>query len=335
MRQFRKDPLSNRWVAYAQGREDRPNEFESGVRRLPGTQCPFCAGNEKATPPQIAVYTAGSRSPLLGADSNGAEWLVRVVPNKYPAFRPQGDTKVSRDGLYEGTGAVGDHEVIVESPRHLASLSELSDQEVKLLLLAYRDRIVALRNTRRFKYALVFKNVGPHAGASLEHTHSQVMATPMVPTEVAGEISAAWQLYNQHQACFFCRVVADELARGDRLVTQTDRFVAVCPYASRMPYEMWVLPRDHASFFEAEPDDALEEVALLLRRLVTKLESLHENLSYNYFIHTTPFDTSMPRHYHWHIEIFPRLTITAGFEWGAGYYINPVTPEQAAAVLRF
>lgn len=324
MRQFRKDPLSDRWVAYAEGREERPNEYESNGRRRPGTRCPFCRGHEEDTPEPIITYA--------GAD--GGEWIVRVVPNKYPAFRPCGESKVQQEGLYEGTGAVGNHEVIVESPRHVASLSELTDLEARILLTAYRERMLGLKRENRYSYALVFKNVGPQAGASLEHSHSQIVATTMVPPEVAREMAAAKRLYHQHDACFFCRVIADERRRGERLVSETDRFIAVCPYASRMPYEMWVLPRRHASHFEDQSADELAELARFLQLLVRRLESLHGHIAYNYFIHSSPFDTSGLRHYHWHIEVFPRLTITAGFEWGAGYYINPVPPEQAAAILR-
>ncbi len=330
MRQFRKDPLSDRWVAYAQERDDRPNEFEPGGRRRAGARCPFCAGHEKDTPPQIAVY--GSRA--ISADDHGPNWLVRVVPNKYPAFRPQEDAKILRKGLYESTDAVGAHEVIIESPRHVASLSELDDDEVTLLFQAYRDRIRAHQHEGRYRYVLVFKNVGPQAGASVEHAHSQLVATPMVPAEVAGELRAASRLYEQHQSCFFCRVIADERASRERFVAETDRFIAVCPYASRMPYEMWVLPRVHAGHFEGQENDALAELAIFLREMIRKLEFLHGQLAYNFFIHTTPFDTASPRHYHWHIEVLPRLTTTAGFEWGAGYYINPVPPEQAAVILR-
>lgn len=330
MCQFRKDPLSDRWVVYAAGRDERPNEYEVNEARCKRTSCPFCAGHEQETPPHIAVYRSGKTA----VEANGRDWLVRVVPNKYPALRPDGDTAVLQNGLYAGSGAVGAQEVIIESPRHVASLSQLSDEEVTLLLHAYRDRMLALRQEGRYRYVLVFKNVGPRAGASLEHSHSQVVAMPMVPGEVAREVAAAEGLFQQHHACFFCQVIADELEHGQRLVTETRRFVVVCPYASRMPYEMWVLPRAHASHFEQEGNDELNELAGLLRQVIAKLERLLGPLAYNYFIHTAPFDTSAPRHYHWHVEIFPRLTTTAGFEWGAGCYINPVLPEQAAAILR-
>jgi UDPglucose--hexose-1-phosphate uridylyltransferase len=330
MRQFRKDPLSDRWVAYAQGRDDRPNEFESNGRRRPDARCPFCAGHELDTPPEIISYSV----PHSGQQPGGQPWLVRVVPNKYPAFQPTGHTKVDQHGLYQGAAAVGDHEVIVESPRHVASLGELTDQEVELLFFAYRDRLRGLQQCEGHKYALVFKNVGPQAGASLEHSHSQIIATSMVPPEVAQEMRAAKRLFQCDKACFFCRVLEDERRHGQRFVAETTRFAAVCPYASRMPYEMWVLPRGHASHFETQDEASLAELAKFVRELIRRLESLHGPLAYNYFLHTAPFDTFDLHHYHWHIEILPRLTITAGFEWGAGYYINPVPPEQAAAILR-
>jgi UDPglucose--hexose-1-phosphate uridylyltransferase len=329
MPQLRKDPLSDRWVIYAEGREERPNEFERVERRRADVRCPFCAGHEGDTPPHIAAY----RSTSAGS-SNGDSWLVRVVPNKYPALLASGRTDPTQRGLYVDCDAVGAHEVIVETPRHVASLTELTAEEARLLMSAYCDRIRAIQNLPRVKYALVFKNVGPEAGASLEHAHSQVVATPMVPSEVQRELTACRRLHREHKQCFFCRVIQDELAHGLRLAAQSERFVAVCPYASRMPYEVWVLPREHQSHFERQEPDELAELADFLRRLIGRLESRHARLAYNYFLHTAPLDAAALRHYHWHIEVFPRLTTTAGFEWGAGYYINPVPPEQAAAVLR-
>ena len=330
MWQFRKDPLSDRWVVYAEGRDERPNEYKMNGARPTRTTCPFCAGHEQDTPPHVALY----RPRKASMKANGRDWLIRVVPNKYPAFRPEGDASVLQEGLYAGSDAVGAQEVIIESPRHVASLSQLNDEEVTLLLQAYRDRMLAFRQEGRYRYVLVFKNVGPQAGASLEHSHSQVVATPMVPGEVAREVAAARRLFRQHRVCFFCRVIEDELEHGQRLVMRTDRFVVLCPYASRMPFEMWILPHVHAAHFEEQDNGELAELAGLLRHMIAKLETLHGPLAYNYFVHTVPFDTSSPRHYHWHLEIFPRLTTTAGFEWGAGCYINPVLPEQAAAILR-
>jgi UDPglucose--hexose-1-phosphate uridylyltransferase len=257
-----------------------------------------------------------------------------VVPNKYPALLATGRPDPVQQGIYFGCDPVGAHEVIVETPRHVASLTELTAEETRLLMLAYCDRIRAIQNMPGIKYALVFKNVGPEAGASLEHAHSQVVATPMVPSEVQRELTACRRLHRTHGQCFFCHVIHDELSHRLRLAGESERFLAICPYASRMPYELWVLPRAHHSHFERQTSDELAELADFLQHMIGRLESLHEHLAYNYFLHTAPLAASSLRHYHWHIEVFPRLTTTAGFEWGAGYYINPVPPEQAAAVLR-
>ncbi len=328
MPQLRKDPLSERWVIIAAGREGRPNEFERLPLRRVATRCPFCAGNEVDTPSPLAVYRNGN------GRAAGDAWLVRVVPNKYPALLSSGRTTAVADGPYLHCDAVGAHEVIIESPRHVASLSELTEPEARLLLLAYRDRLLALQQNRNYAYALVFKNVRPEAGASLEHSHSQIVATPMVPADIAREIAAARQLHNDRRQCFFCQMIEHEFERDERVVASSERFVAVCPYASRMPFEIWILPRQHASHFESQQDEDLAELAQFLQGTVGQLESAHQTPAYNFFLHTAPFDTAALRHYHWHIEIFPRLTTTAGFEWGTGYYINPVPPEQAAAILR-
>jgi UDPglucose--hexose-1-phosphate uridylyltransferase len=330
MPQLRKDPLSDRWVIYAEGREQRPNEFERLERRRADARCPFCVGHEGDTPPPIASYRAGDSN----RSGNGDPWSVRVVPNKYPALLTRGVADPTQRGLYVAGEGVGAHEVIVESPRHVASLSELTADEARLMMLAYRDRMQALQRVSGLQYALVFKNVGPEAGASLEHVHSQIVATPMIPSEVQRELTACKRLYRLHRRCFYCQVIEDELTHRLRLAAESDHFLAVCPYASRMPYELWVLPRAHASHFERQEPAELAELADFLRQLIGQLELRHAHLAYNYFLHTAPFDTSRLRHYHWHIEVLPRLTTTAGFEWGAGFFINPVPPEQAAANLR-
>jgi UDPglucose--hexose-1-phosphate uridylyltransferase len=330
MPQLRKDPLSDRWVIYAQGREQRPNEFERLGQRRADARCPFCPGHEKDTPRQIATYRGTNAFP----SDNGDEWSVRVVPNKYPALLTRGDSEPPQRGFYMVGDGVGAHEVIIESPRHVASLSDLTADEARLTMFAYRDRMLALQRVAGLQYALVFKNVGPEAGASLEHVHSQIVATPMIPSEVQRELTACKRWFRLHRQCFFCQVIKDELTHRLRLAAESDHFLAICPYASRLPYEVWVLPRDHQSHFEHQEPVELGELAEFLQRLISKLESRHEHLAYNYFIHTAPFDTSRLRHYHWHIEVLPRLTTTAGFEWGAGYFINSVPPEQAAANLR-
>ena len=229
---------------------------------------------------------------------------------------------------------MGVHEVIIECPDHVTSLSELNERQVALVFIAYRDRMAHWRGDPRLAYAQIFKNSGAAAGASLEHAHSQMIATPVVPTQIENELNRAADYFQQHGRCVFCEMIQRELAGRTRVVAQTGQFVAFCPFASQFPYETWILPRQHSSHFEFTEDGKLVELAAITRNLVSDMEHLLNDPGFNYLIHTAPFGSTHLRHYHWHVEILPRVSRTAGFEWGAGDYINMVTPEQAAAVLR-
>jgi UDPglucose--hexose-1-phosphate uridylyltransferase len=330
MSELRRDTLSDRWVIVAENRADKPDDFEqSGIPH----RCPFCPGNEVDTPDSVATY-------FLPGEKPAGNWQVRVVPNKYPAVTPGGVNGNRRPlanvlgGLHFAKEGAGIHEVVIESPQHVLSLSDLSPEQASLVFLSYRDRLAALRQDRALAYGMVFKNVGAAGGASLEHAHSQIIATTFVPTEVRREIAAAQQYYKTEGKCCYCTTLDQELAAGVRFVGQSQSFAAFCPFAGRFPYETWVLPRRHASRFEESSPDQLAELAAFVRDLIGRIESALGPLAYNYIIHTEPFDTPRLDHYHWHIEILPRITRTAGFEWGAGCYINPVPPEEAAAVLR-
>lgn len=330
MSEYRQDPLSRRWVIIGCDRAARPNEFvEEPVRRQP-IPCAFCAGNEEETPDAVATYTAPSKS----------DWLVRIVPNKYPAVtldeslcpncQPLG-AKPPTAGIIPGFGR---HEVIIESPRHVASLSELTDVEAELVFLAYRDRIAALKATGQYRYVQIFKNVGPSAGASLEHVHSQLVALPGVPEVVAQELASCREYFAEHGRPLFGDLIDRELAAKERIVAQTGRFVAYCPFASRFPYEVCIAPLAAQASFEATQDGELGELSRLARDVIGRIERAGGKSAYNCVLHTLPFDTPPHDHYHWHIEIIPRLTKVAGFEWGTGCFINPLPPEAATAHLR-
>jgi UDPglucose--hexose-1-phosphate uridylyltransferase len=344
MSEIRKDPISGYWVIVAKNRAQRPDEFERAPVKRVATRCPFCLGHEEDTPHAVATY------PASAATGGRGEWQVRVVPNKYPALITNGDAELVTDlptalgddvnglayadNIETSLHGFGTHEVIVESPEHVASLSDLSDQHAHLAFLAYRDRSSAMKADPRHVHAMVFKNVGAAAGASLEHVHSQLIATPLVPTAVQQELANSRNFFQQRGRCIFCTLIQQQLAAGTRIVAQSPRFVAFCPFASRFPYETWVLPRQHASHFDATGDDELAELSRLVRQVVRRIEAALQRPAYNYVIHSSPFDTSAADHYHWHIEIFPRITRTAGFEWGGGCFINPTPPEEAAATLR-
>ena len=330
MSEYRQDPLSRRWVIIGcEDRAGRPNEFVERTTRDNQVACPFCEGNEAETPPSVASYGNG----------RGAKWLVRVVPNKFPAVtnevvpcatcQPLALTPVP--ATVPGFGC---HEVIIESPRHVASLSELTGNEVELVFRAYRERILYLKADGRYRYVQIFKNVGPAAGASLEHLHSQLLALPGVPEVVAQELTSCDEYFRENRRSLISDLIEREQAAGTRMVAQTDRFLAFCPYASRFPYEVWIAPRRQASRFELAKDGELGELAGLAREVVSRIECAAGKIAYNYFLHTRPFDTPAEDHYHWHIEIIPRLTKVAGFEWSTGCFINPYPPESAAAHLR-
>ncbi len=328
MPDLRKDPIVGRWVIVAKSRAKRPHDFESTPHLRRGQFCPFCAGNEDKTPNEILAY----RNP--GSQRNREGWRVRVVPNKFPALEIEGDLNKRGDGIYDMMRGVGAHEVIIESPKHVVSTSQLTEEELRDVLWVYRDRLLDLKKDSRLVYGMIFKNVGAAAGASLEHTHSQLIVTPIVPINVWEEMTGSLEFYNFRGRCVYCDMIQQELVTEKRIVWDTPGFVAFCPFASRFPFETWILPKGHSSHYENLPKNAADELAGVMRQVIGKIEAALDRPAYNYIIHTAPFDTQELAHYHWHIEIMPSLTKAAGFEWGTGFYINPVPPEEAAAFLR-
>ena len=326
--ELRKDPISGRWVIIATERSNRPLQLTDPPGLVSALDCPFCNGNETETPHEVAAW----RDPASSADRQG--WQVRVVPNKFPALRGPGEADAHRDGVFEGMQGIGVHEVIIEAPEHVASLTQVRPANVQATLRLYRDRLRHWKRDARLVYGMIFKNVGSQAGASLEHTHSQLIALPVVPINVRDEMEGSLAHYQEQGECVFCAMTRQESAQGQRIVLETERFTAFCPYASRFPYETWILPRRHESHFEEMPDTEVPYLAELLQAVLGRLESALSRPAYNYILHTSPFDSPLLPHYHWHLEIIPRLTRIAGFEWGTGFYINPVLPERAAAQLR-
>jgi len=257
-----------------------------------------------------------------------------VVPNKFPALMIEGELNKRGEGIYDMMQGVGAHEVIIESPEHIVSTAELSEEQIREVLWVYRDRLVDLKKDPRFSYGMIFKNVGAAAGASLEHTHSQLIVTPIVPINVWEEMTGSLEFFNYRGRCVFCDMIQQEIATEKRVVVDTPGFIAFCPFASRFPFETWILPKTHASHFENIQKNEVDDLAGVMRQVIGKIESALDQPAYNYIIHTAPFDVQELGHYHWHIEIIPSITKTAGFEWGTGFYINPVPPEQAATFLR-
>jgi UDPglucose--hexose-1-phosphate uridylyltransferase len=330
MPELRKDPVVGRWVIIAGERSRRPNDFNGSRPELQngGKPCPFCVGNEDKTPPEVLAY----RPP--GSPPNSTGWLIRVVPNKFPALQIEGGLERRGEGLYDRMNGIGAHEVIIETPDHTKEISELPAEQIENVLWAFRDRVVDLKNDSRFRYILIFKNHGEAAGASLEHGHTQLIATPIIPKVVTEELDGSLQHYRMKERCVFCDMIDQELRDGRRLVMENERFVTFEPFAPRFPFETWLLPKNHVSAFE---DSQRSEFAALARALKDTLQRINRALNrphYNFLIHSAPCRDSRLDYYHWHIEIMPKLTKVAGFEWGTGFYINPTAPEEAAQYLR-
>lgn len=325
MPQLRKDPVTGRWVIISPSRGRRPSDFtRSSVLPQSNGPCPFCLGQETQTPPEILSYR----------ENGNGHWNTRVVPNKFPALKVEGALDRAGEGLYDQMSGVGAHEVIIESPDHKISLADLPDKRVEDLFWAFRDRIVDLKRDTRLRYILLFKNHGQAAGASLEHTHSQLIALPVVPIQVLEEIDGGLRYYRFKERCVFCDMVRQEARDSSRMVLETEEVLVISPYAARFPFETWVLPRRHASHFETAEPALIQSLAWAVRATIRKIEKVLEKPAYNFLIHTSPVQEGPLDHYHWHLEIIPRLTRVAGFEWGAGFYINPTPPEESAQFLR-
>lgn len=337
MSELRQDPISGRWVVIAEERAKRPRAFVADNSPVSLEGCPFCEGHEDETPRELFVIREEN------AEQSEHQWRVRVVRNKYPALEL--DAAPLATGLLPTDRAVdvaardtlpgvGSHEVIIESPEHVLRTTDMSPDQLTDVLVAYRERLRALREDPRLKHALVFKNVGTAAGATLEHAHSQLIALPFVPPLIEEELQGAERYYERHGESVFDVILRDELAAGERIVAENDGFVAFCPFASRAPYEMWIMPRVHASHYEETEEPQLGELARLLHDVMHRLDVVLHQPAYNHVIHSGPFDRQNLHHYHWYVEVVPRVTKIAGFEWATGCVINVVQPEKAAEQLR-
>ena len=329
MPELRKDPVTGRWVIIATERAKRPTDFVRERVQIRGSGfCPFCYGNEGKTPPEIQAYRSD------GSARNTPGWSLRVVPNKFPALGIEGTLNRQGEGLYDKMHGIGAHEVIIETPDHTQTLATMPVRRIEDVLWAYRDRILDLKKDRRFRYILIFKNHGEAAGASLEHTHSQLIALPVVPKRVREEVDGAREHYNFKERCIFCDIIRQDTESGVRLISENQDFVAMAPFAPRFPFEMWVIPKMHQCAFEESRKDEFEHLAPVLKDMLSRLDRVLDYPAYNYIIHTSPIGESTEDYYHWHLEIMPKLTKLAGFEWGTGFYINPTPPEESAKFLR-
>ena len=328
MSELRKDPIVGRWVIISTERAKRPSDFKPRPAHTKSGLCPFCPGHEDKTPPEILAYRDNGSAP------NSPGWRVRVVPNRFPALSIEGKLDRKGEGMFDRMNGIGAHEVIIESPQHDMTFSRLDSKQIEDVLWAFRDRIVDLSKDMRLQYCLIFKNHGEAAGASLDHTHCQLIALPIVPRAVRQELKSAKEYFEYKERCVFCDVLAQELSDELRIIEQTESFVAFSPYAPRFPFETWILPRVHSSNFEDSQRPEFTDLARILKSTFQRLEKALDMPAYNFVLHTAPVRERNLPHFHWHIEIVPKLTSMGGFEWGSGFYINPTPPEEAAQFLR-
>lgn len=330
MSELRQDRLRNHWVIIAEERADRPNAFDhaSRIRFTANERCPFCVGHEEETPPAAAVFPPPP-----------APWQVRVTPNKYPAVLTGqeangGSPSPVNGALFTSRVGHGRHEVLIESPEHLLRAAQLAEHQVDIVWRAYQDRLNAVETETSLSYARVFQNCGPAAGASIEHLHSQLIALPLLPNDALAEVSRLRDWRVDHGVCGLTQLIRDERDDGARVLLERDGLVAFCPYASRVPYEIWIAPLERQASFGRCPPDTAVAAGRIATELLGRLDQSLGLPDYNYLIQTAPFDRSAEENYHWRIELFPRLTIAAGFEMSSGCFINPVSPESAARTIR-
>jgi UDPglucose--hexose-1-phosphate uridylyltransferase len=345
MPEIRKDPVFGRWVIIASERRLRPNDFTGLAEPGNVNSCPFCPGHEKETPPSIYVLRRGRTSGAKGgrkilkrpgknqSRASYGGWRLRVVRNKYPALVNLGRAAKISDGIYDHMDGIGLHEVVIETPFHDRQMEEMSVCEITDIVKTFILRVKAIKKDPKIKYVMIFKNFGRDAGASLAHPHSQIIAMPMTPIRVDQEIAGAEAYRAEKGRCVFCDILRQESVCGKRVVGENADFLAVTPYASRFSFETWILPKKHGSHFEDIPLALTGGLAEILKATILKLRAWMKNMSYNLIVHTMPVQAAPAAHYHWHIEIMPKLGRLAGFEWGTGFYINTVSPEDAAEIM--
>lgn len=328
MSELRKDPVVDRWVIIARERGKRPSDFAGFDTNKAKGFCPFCPGNEDVVPPEILAY----RKP--GSKPNGPGWRLRVVANKFPALKEQEELHKHGDGMYDMMNGVGRHEVIIETPVHELTLSTMSVHAVEDVLWAYRDRLESLAKDERFQSVIIFKNQGMAAGATLEHSHSQLIALPIIPKQIKEELAGAKKYYEYKERCIFCDIVDQELSQQNRIICKNQDYIAICPYAPRFPFEIWIIPKEHNARYQETNKEKIESLSIILAETLKRLDAVLDIPPYNFVLHSAPFRQEVGQYFHWHLEIMPKLTRVAGFEWGSGFHINPTPPEESAKYLR-
>ncbi len=332
LHELRKDPLLGRWVAVI-NQSKTPSEYVMFPEDKSEKDCFFCAGREKELPGEIMSHP--------NPDESSRKWWTRVIPNVSPVFRVEGEIGRKGEGMYDKMNSIGASEIIIESPYHSVRPEDIGIDQMARVLATYRDRMADLEKDTRLRYTLIYKNSGIAAGAEHSHPISHLASTPVIPKRVKEELDGAKQYFAYKERCIFCDLMREELRSGSRIIMETRNFIAFCPYASKFPFEAWIMPKIHNCAFQDIRADEVEDMALILSSVLKKLRAIFDGVSFNYFIHSAPNRIPRKNHwhtlgedFHWHLEIMPRLLRTSGFEWGSGFYILPTSPENAAKYLR-
>ena len=330
MSTLRFDETTCDWVIFAPQRALRPHERASRDGQEPAAtgdvsrSCPFCPGNEQFTPPEIHSVRS----------SDGA-WRVRVFANRFPALTIEESPLGSTDEhAFHWMGGCGAHEVIVESPSHDLHLAQQPLEQIGLLLQVLQARSRDLSRDSRFQSVVIFKNHGSTAGTSLTHPHWQLIATPVVPRQLRLKHITAMEYFDRSGECLYCAMTRQELAAGSRIVAENERFVAYVPFASRVPFEVRIVPRQHQASFQQLTSEGMPSLAQILRTVLAQLHSGLDNPDFNLTIEDAPRGDDDKEYFLWHLSIIPRITTPAGFELGSGMSINTVLSEDAAEFLR-
>lgn len=336
--ELRKDYLLDRWVAIATERGRRPTDFAKQQKEQgKAGVCPLDPGNEHMTPPASLVYLKSDGGIRRDRDQDSfrhKNWLIRCIPNLYPAFSPLAEKNSLVQIMKSGNLAlaVGHHEVIVESPNHEEHPANAEIQQLTYVIDAYIDRFREFSEKPYVKYVQIFRNHGHEAGASLSHAHSQIIATPFIPAIVNEELEASRKFWEQNKKCVFCDILEKE-SEGPRRIIENSSFVAFAPYASINPMEFWIIPKRHDATLLNLSQNERKTFAETLKTCLKALKDLVNDPPYNYGFHLA-INKDADDYYHWHLEVYPKLAIWAGFEKSTGMYINTITPETAAESLR-
>ena len=338
MPELRYDVLRQCWVSIAMERGLRPSDFVKPVDEISGRGfCPFCQGNEHVTPPEVYALRPDSSPP------DGPGWELRVVPSKFRALDMEGELTRQVEGVFEKMNGFGVHEVVIETPQHDLGMADYPLEHLEEILRAFLSRLIELEKDSRFRYIMIAKNHGGAAGATLAHSHSQLLAAPIIPPIVSTELDSAKEYYREKGRCLLCDVIELELETDKRIVSQNDDFVTLAPFASQVPFELAIVPRKHQHAFAETTEGEVTSLAWALKDTLTRLKLTLKDPAYNLAFHIAPNTNAKPpsghwptleMDFHWHLEVIPRLIQSHGFERGMGFYVNFTPPEEAASYLR-